>query len=29
MGLRTLADEFEKVAWHNKKHLEQIERALS
>ncbi|HMC55148.1 MAG TPA: DinB family protein [Gemmatimonadaceae bacterium] len=29
MGLRSLADEFEKVAWHNKKHLEQIERALT
>ena len=28
MGLRSLADEFEKVAWHNKKHLEQIQRAL-
>lgn len=29
MGLRTLADEFEKVAFHNRKHLDQITRALS
>ena len=28
-GLRTLADEFEKVAWHNRHHLDQIERALA
>ena len=28
-GLRTLADEFEKVAWHNQHHLDQIERALA
>jgi len=28
MGLRTLADEFEKVAFHNRKHLDQIGRAL-
>ena len=28
-GLRTLADEFEKVAAHNRHHLDQIERALS
>ena len=27
-GVRTLKDEFEKVAWHNKHHLEQIRRAL-
>lgn len=27
-GLRTLKDEFDKVAWHNKGHLEQIEKAL-
>ena len=27
-GLRTLKDEFEKVAWHNQHHLEQIRRAL-
>ncbi|HEU4993809.1 MAG TPA: DinB family protein [Gemmatimonadaceae bacterium] len=29
MGLRTLADEFEKVAWHNRNHLDQIVRALA
>ncbi|MGB0932152.1 MAG: DinB family protein, partial [Chitinophagales bacterium] len=28
-GLRTLRDEFEKVAWHNQGHLEQIEIALN
>jgi len=28
-GLRTLRDEFDKVVWHNQKHLDQIERALS
>lgn len=28
-GLRTLKDEFDKVAWHNKHHLQQIERALA
>ena len=28
-GVRTLKDEFDKVAWHNEHHLEQIERALS
>lgn len=27
-GVRTLKDEFEKVVWHNERHLEQIERAL-
>ncbi len=27
-GLRTLKDEFDKVAWHNEKHLGQIEAAL-
>jgi hypothetical protein len=27
-GLRTLKDEFDKVVWHNRQHLEQIERAL-
>jgi hypothetical protein len=27
-GLRTLKDEFDKVAWHNEHHLEQIELAL-
>ena len=27
-GVRTLKDEFDKVAWHNEHHLEQIERAL-
>lgn len=29
MGLRTVKDEFEKIAWHNEKHLEQIRHALS
>lgn len=28
-GVRTLKDEFDKVAWHNEHHLEQIERALN
>ncbi len=27
-GIRTLKAEFDKVAWHNEQHLEQIERAL-
>ena len=27
-GVRTLKDEFDKVAWHNEHHLEQIEHAL-
>jgi hypothetical protein len=27
-GVRTLKDEFDKVAWHNEHHLAQIERAL-
>jgi hypothetical protein len=27
-GVRTLRDEFEKFAWHNEKHLEQIRTAL-
>lgn len=27
-GVRTLKDEFEKVAWHNEHHLEQIRRAI-
>ena len=27
-GLRTLRDEFEKVAWHNEHHLQQIRQAL-
>jgi len=27
-GVRTLRDEFDKVAWHNEHHLEQIEQAL-
>src|ERR1041384_3212344 len=27
-GVRTLKQEFDKVAWHNEQHLEQIERAL-
>jgi hypothetical protein len=27
-GVRTLKDEFDKVAWHNEHHLEQIESAL-
>ena len=29
MGLRTLKDEFDKVAWHNEHHLAQIRTALS
>ena len=28
-GVRTLKDEFEKVAWHNEKHLTQIRKALA
>ena len=28
-GVRTLRDEFEKVAWHNERHLAQIESALA
>ena len=28
-GVRTLKDEFDKVVWHNAKHLEQIGRALA
>jgi hypothetical protein len=28
-GVRTLKDEFDKVAWHNEHHLEQIEAALA
>ena len=28
-GIRTLQDEFEKVAWHNAHHLNQIQQALS
>ena len=28
-GIRTLKDEFDKVAWHNEHHLAQIERALA
>jgi hypothetical protein len=28
-GVRTLKDEFDKVAWHNQHHLDQITRALS
>ncbi len=28
MGLRTVKDEFEKIGWHNEKHLEQIRKAL-
>jgi hypothetical protein len=28
-GVRTLRDEFEKVAWHNERHLAQIEDALA
>jgi hypothetical protein len=28
-GIRTLEDEFDKVAWHNEHHLEQIASALS
>ena len=27
-GVRTLKDEFDKVAWHNEQHLDQIEAAL-
>lgn len=27
-GLRTVQDEFDKVVWHNERHLEQIEAAL-
>jgi len=27
-GVRTLKDEFDKVVWHNRQHLEQIEKAL-
>ncbi|MCB0668582.1 MAG: DinB family protein [Saprospiraceae bacterium] len=27
-GLRTLKDEFDKVAWHNERHLQQIKNAL-
>lgn len=27
-GVRTLKDEFDKIAWHNEHHLEQIEKAL-
>lgn len=27
-GVRTLKDEFDKVAWHNEHHLDQIRRAL-
>ena len=29
VGVRTLRDEFEKVAWHNERHLTQIEDALA
>ncbi|NJM53245.1 MAG: DinB family protein [Blastocatellia bacterium] len=29
MGLRTVKDEFEKIGWHNEKHLEQIRNALT
>jgi hypothetical protein len=28
-GVRTLRDEFDRIAWHNEHHLEQIELALS
>ena len=28
-GVRTLKDEFDKVAWHNEHHLAQIDRALA
>jgi hypothetical protein len=28
-GVRTLKDEFDKVAWHNEHHLAQIEKALT
>jgi hypothetical protein len=27
-GIRTLKDEFDKVVWHNEKHLEQIQKSL-
>jgi len=27
-GLRTLKDEFDKIAWHNQHHLKQIEKAI-
>ena len=27
-GVRTVKEEFDKVAWHNERHLEQIRRAL-
>lgn len=27
-GVRTLKDEFDKIVWHNEKHLQQIEMAL-
>jgi hypothetical protein len=29
IGLRTIAQEFEKVVWHNENHLQQIENALA
>ena len=29
VGVRTLRDEFEEVAWHNERHLTQIEAALA
>ena len=28
-GVRTLKDEFEKIVWHNERHLAQIEKALT
>ena len=28
LGVRTLAHEFDKVVWHNERHLQQIEQAL-
>ena len=28
-GIRTLKDEFEKVAWHNEHHLDQIKKAVA
>jgi len=28
-GRRTLQDEFDKVVWHNQRHLDQIAKALS
>jgi len=28
MGLRTVKEEYEKIVWHNQRHLEQIEKAL-